>query len=84
MTTNRGRQTSIEFSDELRARIDDLCEASSKMTLATFLREAAEMYLDERLENEPRVKKRYDNIRQKRFAGERRNIRVLDGGSKDV
>ena len=83
MATNRGRQTSVDFSDELRARIDDFCEASSKMTLATFLREAADMYMDERLENEPRVKRRYDNIRLKRLAGERRNIRVLDGGSND-
>ena len=83
MATNRGRQTSVDFSDELRARIDDFCEASSKMTLATFLREAAEMYIDERLENEPRVKRRYDNIRLKRFAGERKNIRVLDGGPDD-
>ena len=83
MATSRGRQTSVEFSDELRARINDFCEASSKMTLATFLREAAEMYMDERLEDEPRVKNRYDDIRQKRLAGERRNIRVLDGGSND-
>ena len=83
MATNRGKQTSVDFSDELRARIDDFCEASSKMTLATLLREAAEMYIDERLENEPRVKKRYDNIRLKRLAGKRRNIRVLDGGSND-
>lgn len=83
MATNRGRQTSVDFSDELRARINDFCEASSKMTLATFLREAAEMYMDERLENEPRVERRYDDIRQKRLAGERTNIRVLDGGSND-
>ena len=83
MATNRGRQTSVDFSDELRARIDDFCEASSKMTLATFLREAAEMYMDERLESEPRVKGRYDNIRLKRLAGERKNIRVLDSGSND-
>ena len=84
MATNRGRQTSVDFSNELRARIDDFCEASSKMTLATFLRDAAEMYMEERLENEPRVKKRYDKNRQKRFAGERRNIHVLDGGSSCI
>ncbi len=83
MATYRGRQTSVDFSDELRARIDNFREASSKMTLATFLREAAEMYMDDRLENEPRVKRPYDNIRLKRLAGERKNIRVLDSGSND-
>ena len=53
------------------------------MTLATFLRDAAEMYMEERLENELRVKKRYGLNRQKRFASERGNIHVLDGGLND-
>ena len=80
MAANRGRQTSVEFSDELRARIDDFRKASYNMSLADFLRDAAEMYMGERLENEERVKENYDKIRQKRLAGERKNIRVLDGG----
>ena len=83
MVTNRGKQTSIEFSDELRARIDDFREAASKMVLATFVREAAELYMEDRLADEPRIKKRYDAIRQRRLAGERKNIRLLDGGSAD-
>lgn len=83
MVTNRGKQTSIEFSDDLRARIDDFREAASNMVLATFVREAAELYMEDRLADEPRIKKQYDAIRQRRLAGERKNIRLLDGRSAD-
>ena len=83
MATNRGRQTTVDFSDELRARMNDFREACSNMTLASLLREAVELYMEDRLANEPRIKKRYDAIRQTRLAGERKNIRLLDGGSDD-
>ena len=80
MATNRGKPTSIEFSDELRTKIDDFCKIGLGASLASLVRKAVEEYIDRRLDTETETKRQYEQVRRERLAAERGNIRVLEGG----
>ena len=74
------RLAQIGLEEPLLGRLADFREAYFGAPEIRIIKEALEVFIDDRLGAEPEVKKRYDEARKRRMGAGRENIRVLPVG----
>lgn len=67
----------IDLGDERRARLDAFCEAAFGASAAKFVRKAIDDLIEAELENQPRLRERYEEALSKSLQRGEKKLRVV-------
>ncbi|MDP6475254.1 MAG: hypothetical protein QF449_15255 [Alphaproteobacteria bacterium] len=70
----------FNLGDELSLRLRDFCKANYDATKARVVRDALEQFISKRLNDEPEMRKRFEEARHDRLGKKKSNLHALPGG----
>ncbi len=73
----------FNLGEELSERLKDFCEANWGASKVRVVRDALNQFIISRLDEEPKLRERYEEERRKRLGITDTNLHVVSGGVDD-